>query len=141
MTISIYKAELEKKTWEQFTDEGKKLTCRNSFCEKHGMQQKEKSNIGRESGPIKPVVKTDRSEVKSQASLTRDLGVSSRSEEEDGWGRRVRMKLMPNDHTVRVCSLKTTTFRMGSTPEMSKVGTHSFANYRKGAFLCDGCKK
>jgi len=40
MTISIYKAELEKKTWEQSTDEGKKLTSRNSFCEKHSMQQK-----------------------------------------------------------------------------------------------------
>jgi len=70
------------------------------------------------------MVKTGRSEVKSPASLARDLGVSSRSEEEDGWGRRVRMKLMPNVYAVRVCLLKTTTLRIGSMPEMSKVGTH-----------------
>ena len=33
------------------------------------------------------MVKTGRSEVKSPISPTRKLGVSSRSEEEDGWGK------------------------------------------------------
>jgi hypothetical protein len=34
------------------------------------------------------------------------------------------MILMPNVDSVQVCSLKTTTVRMGSMPKMSKVGTH-----------------
>jgi len=38
ITISIYKAEMEKKTGMQPTDEGKKLTCRKSLYEKHSMQ-------------------------------------------------------------------------------------------------------
>jgi len=85
MAISIYKAELEKKTWEQSTDEGKKLTCRNSFCEKLSMQQKAKnSKIRRKSRPIKPVVKVGRSEVKP-FSPSSELGASSGSEEEYGW--------------------------------------------------------
>ena len=58
---------------------------------KNSMQQREnryrRPLSGGKSGPSKPVVKTDRSEVKSPASLTRVLGVSSRSEEEDGWGK------------------------------------------------------
>lgn len=67
--------------------------------------------------PIKRLVKTGRSQLKSPVSL-------KRLEEEDGWGRRVWMILMPNVDTVHVCSLKTTTVRMGSMPKMSKVGTH-----------------
>jgi hypothetical protein len=44
--------------------------------------------------PIKPMVKTGRSEVKSPISLTRDLGFTSRSEEDDVGG--VRTQLMLN---------------------------------------------
>jgi hypothetical protein len=79
--------EFEKKIGVQSTDTGKKLTCRKSLFEKHNRQQRENRYGGPLSGeksmPIKPVVKTDRSEVKSPVSLPRNLGVSSRSEEED----------------------------------------------------------
>lgn len=34
-TISVCKAEVEKKTGMQSTDEGKKVTCHTSLCEKH----------------------------------------------------------------------------------------------------------
>ena len=39
-------------------------------------------------------------------------------------GKVVRMMLMPSVYSVQVCSLKTTTVRMGSIPKMSEVGTH-----------------
>jgi hypothetical protein len=77
---------LEKKTGVQSTDEGKKLTCRKIFCEKHSMQQKENSKIGRKSRPVKTVVKSGRSEVKPVLPSSK-LGASSGPEEEDGWGK------------------------------------------------------
>jgi len=39
-TFSVYRAEVEKKTRVQSTDEGKKLTCRKFLCVKHSLQQK-----------------------------------------------------------------------------------------------------
>ena len=57
-------------------------------------------------------MKTGRSEVKAPISLSSKLGVSSGSEEEeDGWGR--EMKLMTKVYFVQVCSLKTTTVKIG----------------------------
>jgi hypothetical protein len=39
-TFSVYREEVEEKTRVQSTDEGKKLTCCKSLCEKHSLQQK-----------------------------------------------------------------------------------------------------
>jgi len=70
----------------KFSETGKKLTCRYSRCEKYSKQQKEKSKRGSISGgkitPMKPVVKTGRSEVKPLISTRSELGLSSGSEED-----------------------------------------------------------
>jgi hypothetical protein len=50
----VYKAELEKKTGVQSTDEVKKLICRKTFCEKHGMQQKKTAKQDEKVGLSKP---------------------------------------------------------------------------------------
>lgn len=51
--------------------------------------------------PIKPAMKTGKSGLKSTISSSSDLVVSSESEdEEDGWNKKVKMKLIPNDYTV-----------------------------------------
>jgi hypothetical protein len=91
--VSIHKEELEKKIGVQSTDESKKLTCRMSLCGKHRTQQKENSKrgnlAGRKSSPIKSVMKTARSELKAQNSPSSELGVTSGSEEGDGWGKEI----------------------------------------------------
>jgi hypothetical protein len=120
VTISIYKAELEKKTREQSADEGKKLACRKAFCDKHSMQQKENSKIGRKSRPIKPVVKTRRREVKP-FSPSSELGASSWSEEEDGWGKESEDEVDAGCLYCAVCSLKTTTVKNGFDAKKSTV--------------------
>ena len=66
--FSVNNTELEKKTGIWPTDTGKKLSCRKSHCEKHRMQQKENGRKGtfcRKIKPIKPVMKTGRSGLKS----------------------------------------------------------------------------
>lgn len=59
-------------------------------------------------------MKTGRSGLKSPVSSSNTLVVSSEPEdEEDGWKKKVKMKLMPNDYTVQVCSLKATSLKNG----------------------------
>ena len=115
VTISIHNEELEKKTLLQSIDAGRQLACRKPLCEKHGVQQKENSKQGptasQKSSPIKSVVKTARSDAKPPISPSSELGISSGSEEEDGWGKKVRMKLVPDVYSVLLCSLKTTTVK------------------------------
>ena len=60
---------------------------------------------------MNPVLKIGKSEVNPLLSPSGELGVSSGSEEEDGWGKKVRMKLMPVVYTAQVCSLKTMTVK------------------------------
>lgn len=113
ITISIYK----KNTVLQPTDEGKELTCRKSVYEKHSMQQKDNSQTGFLSGriirPTKPVVKTGRSGVKPPNSPSSELGVSSGSEDEGGWGKESEDELMRIVYTVQICSPKSTTAKSG----------------------------
>lgn len=61
---------------------------------------------------MNPVLKIGKSEVNPLLSPSGELRVSSGSdEEEDGWGKKGRMKLMPIVYTAQVCSLKTTTVK------------------------------
>jgi hypothetical protein len=57
-------------------------------------------------------MKTGRIGLKSEIWSSNALVVSSESEDEEGgWKKKVRMKLMPNDYIMQVCSLKTTTMK------------------------------
>jgi hypothetical protein len=68
------------------------------------------------------------------------LSQGQKHKKTDG-GKQVRMKLMSEVYTVQVCSLKTTTVRMGSMPKMSKVGTHCFCELSgKGPFCVTGAR-
>jgi hypothetical protein len=93
VNMYIHKEELEKETGVHSTDEDKKLTCRQSLCEKHRMQQKENSKrgklAGRKSSPIKSVVRRARSVLKPPNSPSSELVVFSGSEEEYGWGKEI----------------------------------------------------
>jgi hypothetical protein len=88
IAVSPFKVELEKKRGVQSTDTDKKLTCHKSLCEKHIKKQKENSKTGPLSGgksrPIKPMVKTEKSGVKTPISPSSAFGVSSGSEDDDG---------------------------------------------------------
>jgi hypothetical protein len=55
-------------------------------------------------------------------------------------GKRVRIKLMLNVYSVRVCSVRTTTTKNGFDTKMSQVGTYGVRTVGMG-FLCGRCKK
>ena len=88
------------------------------------------------------MVKIRRSEVKP-FSPSCELGASSGSEEEDGWGEESEDEVDAECLYCAICSLKTTTVKNGFDAKKSAVGISYtvFANYLKRAFVCGRCKK
>jgi hypothetical protein len=82
ITTTPYKAELEKKRGVKSADTGKNLKRRKYLCEKPCKQETE----NRKSRPIKPVMKTGKTEMTPPVSPPSESDISSESEE-DAWGR------------------------------------------------------
>jgi hypothetical protein len=145
ITASPYKAELEKKRGVKSADTGKNLKCSKYLCEKLSKQEKENRKIGRLSGgksrPIKPVMKTGKTEMTPPVSPPSESDISSESEE-DAWGRE------SEDEADAECLYCAGFFSEDHDGEewvrcqkCLKWAHTVCANYPKRAFVCDKCKK